>query len=594
MNFIQHHMRINFSRQEVLIMLLGIVTSLFAFSLSYAENNDAQAPIIIIKWEATITINTWETYTDEWVIAYDFQQWFITQYVKKQGAVDTSTPWVYTVTYNVRDVDGNNADEATRTITVLGEIKKAEKPTISSISVKDFEWTIGKIYFKTNEKTQAVVGYWENSNYGLFSKPQTSFKFSSHIQKLENLEEGKTYDYLIYVRNQEGLSNYTKGSFTTPTNKIIEDVPQFLSKEVKDFEWTTAKIYFETIEKTQAVVTYWLDWKFDQASKAQTSFKFSSHIQTLENLELGKTYGYNIYVENELWIKNTISGEFTTPNSESNNNQSFNTEIIDIPNTFDDFRLKRKFSVLWEDETLGISDSTIKNGYNTNKNWVYPVRRLSIWESPDGKKSLIHTVKKPLQIEPVWLNLKTVPNNPKTDWGYAVKFDFYSTWYSWHPWKIIQLEWGRGWVWEWRFRRGTEFGTTWWWVNLMRPTSSNKNYFRLFGSHANQWTEYWDNFTWETSPYKINSWNSIVFGTFFKEGSNTLWKYFIYVNGKKYLETNFLHLPDSKTKTLNDTNAIHVFLRLMDWGNPDKMIEWASYVEYFRNMALYTIGQRSK
>ena len=134
-------MRINFSRQEVLIMLLSIVTSLFASSLSYAEE------------------------------------------------------------------------------------KNGQKPIISLVSVKDFEWTSGKIYFTTSEITQAVVWYGLDWKYTMFTVPEKSFNYSSHAQLLNNLQAWRTYKYIIYVKNKGKISAYKKGTFTSTTkNQTISNV----------------------------------------------------------------------------------------------------------------------------------------------------------------------------------------------------------------------------------------------------------------------------------------------------------------------------------------------------------------------------------
>ena len=207
-------MRINFSRKEILIMLLSIVTSLFAFSLTYAEENRTQAPLIIVRWETVMTIKAWEQFIDEWVIAYDFQQWFITQYVNKVWSVDSNTPWVYKITYNVRDADFNYAREMTRTVTVIWDIiEKTGTPTIKSHSVWELDWNIVKISFDVDQYTEAVIWYGVDGTYTKFSVAEKSFTYSSHVLPIKDIVEWKEYDYIIYVRNEEGISAYKKDSF---------------------------------------------------------------------------------------------------------------------------------------------------------------------------------------------------------------------------------------------------------------------------------------------------------------------------------------------------------------------------------------------
>ena len=47
--FKHHHLRINFNRKELLILILSLVTSFFAFSLTQAEENETEIPVIIVK-----------------------------------------------------------------------------------------------------------------------------------------------------------------------------------------------------------------------------------------------------------------------------------------------------------------------------------------------------------------------------------------------------------------------------------------------------------------------------------------------------------------------------------------------------------------
>ena len=203
-----------FNKHEVIRLVLILTTSFFAFSLTLANQAEQEVPTLIVKWETTVSINEWETYVDEWVIAYDYQQWFITQYVNRNGTVNTSIPWVYIITYSVKDEDWNYAEEKRRTVTVKKVNATAERPTIQSHEVKDYDWSTVKINFITNTATQAVVWYWLDGKYNMFSRPEKSFKFFNHTQTLENIEAWKEYSYLIFVRNGAWKYNYVKNTFT--------------------------------------------------------------------------------------------------------------------------------------------------------------------------------------------------------------------------------------------------------------------------------------------------------------------------------------------------------------------------------------------
>ena len=310
-------MRINFSRQEVLIMLLSIVTSLFAFSLSYAEENQAQAPIIIVKWETTITINAWERFTDEGVIAYDFQQWFITQYVTTTGTVNSNIPWVYKITYSVRDADFNYAPEMTRTITVIWEIAITTKPIIRSHNVWKLEWASVEVSFEVDQNTQAVIWYGLDGKYTMFSSPEKTFTKSSHTHTLENIEVWKEYTYLIYVRNALGLSAYIKWSFSTFSNTINNDIVT-VNENINSLNWEIwltnlkdwqnisldQKLEFSSWE---AKIIQWIIWIWNESDSKY--YEVSSRLTpettsyTIKNLPIS----WEVVVR--LWYK-TMTGEW--------------------------------------------------------------------------------------------------------------------------------------------------------------------------------------------------------------------------------------------------------------------------------------------
>lgn len=288
------------------------------------------------------------------------------------------------------------------------------------------------------------------------------------------------------------------------------------------------------------------------------------------------------------WEENDNTGKTIEHDTSSTDTSQWAQYFPTLPESYKDLQNISNSQLLWSHPTIWVDAQTLKDEWNEKKDGVYPIQRLSIGKSPDGKMSLIHTVKKPLQVSPVWLNLFTQKREVLEDAGYIATFKFYSTGYSGHPGKILELEWWRWWVGNGRFRRSTDYGTTGWWANLMRPTYSGKNYLRILWSHLNQKTQYGDTFTDSKSLYKINAWNEIAVWVYFKENSQTHGKYFIYLNNKKYLETDFLYLP-TQGKTLADGNAIHLFLRLMDGGNPDEMIDGKSYTEYFRDMEIYSL-----
>ncbi|MBU2882060.1 DUF5011 domain-containing protein [Psychrosphaera sp. B3R10] len=81
---------------------------------------DDIAPVIAIA-EADVTIHQGTTFTDSGVTATDNvdEEAAITSAIVTTGTVDTNVIGVYTLTYNVTDVAGNEADEVKKTVRVI-------------------------------------------------------------------------------------------------------------------------------------------------------------------------------------------------------------------------------------------------------------------------------------------------------------------------------------------------------------------------------------------------------------------------------------------------------------------------------------------
>ena len=80
---------------------------------------DATAPVITLIGNATVSVASGDTYTDDGATATDNVDGDITGSIVTVNSVDTSTVGTYTVTYNVTDATGNVATEVTRTVNVL-------------------------------------------------------------------------------------------------------------------------------------------------------------------------------------------------------------------------------------------------------------------------------------------------------------------------------------------------------------------------------------------------------------------------------------------------------------------------------------------
>lgn len=85
-------------------------------------------PVITLKGEAEITVNIGDTYIDAGVTAIDNTNTDITDKVVTNNKVDTSVSGDYTITYNVTDSKGIEADQMTRIVHVVALVVKPGKP----------------------------------------------------------------------------------------------------------------------------------------------------------------------------------------------------------------------------------------------------------------------------------------------------------------------------------------------------------------------------------------------------------------------------------------------------------------------------------
>jgi hypothetical protein len=85
---------------------------------SFTEK-DTEAPVITLAGQASVQVYLGEAYVDAGAAASDNADGDLSSDIVVDNPVDTSTAGVYTVTYNVSDSAGNNADEVARTVKVV-------------------------------------------------------------------------------------------------------------------------------------------------------------------------------------------------------------------------------------------------------------------------------------------------------------------------------------------------------------------------------------------------------------------------------------------------------------------------------------------
>ncbi|MDD3048521.1 MAG: DUF5011 domain-containing protein [Bacilli bacterium] len=112
------------------IITVAIAVLIFFGIFAFAQSGDNTKPVITLEGDETVEILLGSEYTDAGATATDDIDGDITDKIVVSGEVDTSVVDTYTLTYNVSDEAGNEADEVTRTVKVLAD---TTIPTINLI-----------------------------------------------------------------------------------------------------------------------------------------------------------------------------------------------------------------------------------------------------------------------------------------------------------------------------------------------------------------------------------------------------------------------------------------------------------------------------
>ncbi len=99
---------------------VGMIVSVVFFLPAFASSASAWAPEITVLGDNPYTITEGDVYTDPGATATDHEDGDLTSSIVVGGdTITTSTvPGTYTITYNVKDLDNNNAEEKTRSVIV--------------------------------------------------------------------------------------------------------------------------------------------------------------------------------------------------------------------------------------------------------------------------------------------------------------------------------------------------------------------------------------------------------------------------------------------------------------------------------------------
>ncbi len=239
-------------------------------------------------------------------------------------------------------------------------------PVISDIATSDITGNSATITWTTDEISDGVVNYGENTALG--SSESDAAMVTSHSITLTNLSESTAYYY--EVKSTDASSNYTvddnNGSYYTFTTTEPDTTPPVIENvATSDITSDSATITWDTDEASDSVVNYGENTAL--GSSESDAAMVTSHSITLTNLSESTAYYYE--------VKSTDASSNYTVDDNNGSYYTFTTTEPDttppvIENVDNSGITSNSATITWD--TDEIADSLVKYGtspenYTENK-----------------------------------------------------------------------------------------------------------------------------------------------------------------------------------------------------------------------------------
>lgn len=216
--------------------------------------------------------------------------------------------------YRVKSTNAEGAQTVSADQTFTTSAPAAGGPVISDVTASSITSTSAIISWNLSEVATGQVEYGATTAYGNTSALEGSLKFSAHSQSISGLTPGLLYHYR--VRSTNAANDETiSGDFTFTTvaaGPIISDV------SATNITSTSALIGWALSEPATGQVEYGLTNTYGSLSALESSFDYTSHLQTLSNLSSGTLYHYRVKSTNAGGAESVSSDyTFTTTGSSS-------------------------------------------------------------------------------------------------------------------------------------------------------------------------------------------------------------------------------------------------------------------------------------
>ena len=153
------------------------------------EEPDTTPPTITLLGDKTVTLVVGDAYKDAGATADDNKDGDLTPSITTLNPVDTTTAGTYTVTYNVSDAAGNNADEVQRTVIV--EEPDTTPPTITLNGEESVSITVGDTY----------------KDAGATASDDKDGNITQYIKSTDNVDSKKIGTYWVHYNVSDKAGN---------------------------------------------------------------------------------------------------------------------------------------------------------------------------------------------------------------------------------------------------------------------------------------------------------------------------------------------------------------------------------------------------
>jgi hypothetical protein len=171
--------------------------------------------------------------------------------------------------------------------TAASDFGIAAGPTASSITASS-----ATIRWSLTGAATGQVQYGTTTAYGKVSIPELSYRFSTHIQTISGLAPGTTYHYRVISTNASGVVVSPDATFTTASLSSALSITA--GPTVSDIWASSATIKWSLNNFATGQVQYGTTTAYGNVSIPESSYRFSTHIQTISGLAEGTTYHYRV------------------------------------------------------------------------------------------------------------------------------------------------------------------------------------------------------------------------------------------------------------------------------------------------------------